>query len=140
MAITHDLSTTVDLASRADLAAPDLSQGDLARNLAGIACGSMPCFVFAQFCCTGDNGKGGTCLPAQATSCGASEFDCDGPEDCPPADPICCVENGVAQCRSDCTAAGAAIMCHDTSTCGTSKCCPAPSGSPYALCLSPTSC
>jgi hypothetical protein len=135
LATTQDLAISLDLSSAPDLATRDLSHGDLARSIAGIACGTTPCAVFAQFCCTGSNGVTGTCVPANATSCGAAEFDCDGPEDCPPADPVCCVENGLAQCKADCFGATVAIMCHDDSTCGTSKCCPAPNGSPYALCL-----
>ena len=78
----------------------------------------------------------------QNPSCGASEFLCDGHEDCEPANPECCVQGGYAACRPAgycATQAGARIMCHLTSECGPGEqCLAAPNGSPYSLCLTPT--
>jgi hypothetical protein len=121
-----DLSTASgDLAVSYDLAP---------RTTRGIACGANACLTMAQYCCTGDNGVSGSCMAIPQTSCGASEFLCDGPEDCPPADPICCVSSGIAQCTSSCLSPSTP-MCHTAGDCGGLACCPAPSGSPYALCL-----
>ena len=124
----RDLAT-----SNFDLAMP---AADLApRSTAGIACGSAACAATAQFCCTSDNGGTGKCYAnPQVSQCGMSEFYCDGPEDCQPAQPICCVDNGVAQCASTCTTPST-IMCHSATDCGGGACCPAPGGI-YALCLS----
>jgi hypothetical protein len=122
-----------------DGGAPDLAGADLGpRSTAGIACGASACYVDAQLCCTGDSGKSGTCDPVQAGTCGHAEFFCDGPEDCPPAEPICCVRNGIARCQSaGACAAPDAVMCHVVGDCATGQaCCGAPGGSPYALCLS----
>ncbi len=112
--------------------APDL----LPRPTAGIACGPSTCFVDAQLCCTSDSGASGTCDFVQAGTCGHSEFFCDGPEDCPPAMAACCVLNGFAQCGSIADCGAGKRMCHKTADCATGEsCCPAPGGSPYALCL-----
>ena len=60
---------------------PDLTP----RPIAGIACGANTCTTTLELCCTGDNGATGDCQKVQNPSCGASEFLCDGPEDCEPA-------------------------------------------------------
>jgi hypothetical protein len=126
--------------SGSDLATPN---GDLAmpafdlapRSTVGIACGADACAATAQFCCTSTNGSTGKCYAnPQIAQCGMSEFYCDGPEDCQPAQPICCVSNGIAQCASACAAPDVA-MCHSATDCGGGACCPAPGGV-YALCLS----
>jgi hypothetical protein len=127
----------IDAAPAADLT----MAADLATTV-GIRCGMNICATMAQFCCTSDNGLTGTCAQAPNGSCGAaSEFHCDGPEDCPPAEPECCASSGLSMCRAVgvCAALGSPgyLMCHDSSTCAGLSCCPAPGGSPYALCLSP---
>jgi hypothetical protein len=110
---------------------PDL----LPRSIAGIACGADTCTTTAQLCCTGDNGATGDCQYLQQQSCGKSEFLCDGPEDCEPANPVCCVENGQAQCVQNGTCGGK-IMCHTSATdCTPPLLCHAAPNSPYSLCL-----
>lgn len=116
---------------------PDLTP----RPTAGIACGANACTTTAQLCCTSDNGVTGDCQQVQNPSCGASEFLCDGPEDCEPANPECCVQGGYAACRPAgycAQQAGARFMCHVTADCtrfvATGICQNAPN-SPYALCL-----
>jgi hypothetical protein len=116
---------------------PDL----LPRSLAGIACGAVNCTSQQQLCCTGDTGITGDCQMASAPSCGAAEFACDGPEDCEPADPECCVQGGIAFCRPSgyCASKSGTFMCHTASDCpGGGNCCAAPNGSPYKLCLAQT--
>jgi hypothetical protein len=116
---------------------PDLTP----RPIAGIACGANTCTTQAQLCCTHDNGANGDCQQVQNPSCGDSEFLCDGPEDCPPAEPECCVSNGYAACRQSgvcATITGAKFMCHVTADCtpfAASALCKNASNSPYALCL-----
>ena len=114
---------------------PDLAP----RSSAGIACGVRACTTTLQLCCTTDNGSSGDCQAVQNPMCGLSEFLCDGPEDCEPANPECCVEAGYAACRPAgycATKVGARFMCHLTSECGPSEhCLGAPNGSPYSLCL-----
>jgi len=116
----------------ADLAMPAADL--LPRSTIGIACGANACGAMAAYCCTGDNGATGDCTPVPKQTCGKSEFFCDGPEDCPPADPICCVSSGIAQCASSCSAPDE-VMCHTATDCGGGACCGAPGGV-YALCLS----
>jgi hypothetical protein len=115
---------------------PDLTP----RPTAGIACGANTCTTQQQLCCTHDNGATGDCQLVSNPSCGASEFLCDGPEDCPPAMPECCVINGYASCYQAgvCGSNNATFMCHTTADCtrfvATGTCQNAPN-SPYALCL-----
>jgi hypothetical protein len=111
-------------------------------GIAGIACGNVACTTTVQFCCSGDSGKSGDCEQTQNPTCAAAQFHCDGPEDCEPANPICCVEGGIAACRpggyceSKASTTHAAIMCHSVADCpGGYTCVGAPNGSPYALCL-----
>jgi len=120
---------------------PDLTP----RPIAGIACGANTCTTTLQLCCTSDNAATGDCQQVQNPMCGASEFLCDGPEDCEPANPECCVFGGYAACRPNgyCAtqaAQGAKFMCHVTADCQTvapgTLCQNAPN-SPYALCLPP---
>lgn len=117
---------------------PDLTP----RPIAGIACGANTCTTTLELCCTSDNAATGNCQQVQNPSCGASEFLCDGPEDCEPANPECCVFGGYAACRQQgycATIAGAKLMCHVTADCakqnlpGTT--CQNANNSPYALCL-----
>ncbi len=116
---------------------PDLTP----RPIAGIACGANTCTTSQQLCCTSDNGATGTCQLVSNPSCGASEFQCDGPEDCPPASPECCVSNGFSNCYQSgvcATITGAKFMCHTTTDCTkfvTGTTCQNASNSPYALCL-----
>ena len=128
---------TVDLASAGP---PDL----LPRSTSGIACGAIACTQMAQFCCTGDSGATGTCQQTQNPMCGLAEFQCDGPEDCAPAEHECCVEGGLAACRTPgycvqrATMTQASLMCHSNNDCPTGQqCIAAPNGSPYALCITP---
>ena len=116
---------------------PDLTP----RSIAGIACGANTCTTQLQLCCTADNGASGDCQLVQNPSCGTSEFLCDGPEDCEPANPECCVQGGYAACRQAgfcAQQAGARFMCHTTADCtqfvAGSACNLAPN-SPYGLCL-----
>ena len=123
-----------------DASAPrDLAGADQARTIVGIACGGGTCTVGAEFCCTADRGVTGDCIMAANPACGSTQFLCDGPEDCPPASPECCVANGAAQCRpfGECATLGVqfAILCHFDPTCGTGRCCQAPNGSPYSICF-----
>jgi hypothetical protein len=117
---------------------PDLTP----RPTAGIACGANACTTTLELCCTSDNGKSGDCQMVQNPSCGASEFLCDGPEDCEPANPECCVIGGQSTCRQSGVCAsitGAKLMCHKTTDCTpflpTAQCHDAGNGSPYALCF-----
>ena len=116
---------------------PDLAP----RGIAGIACGANTCTTTLELCCTSDNANSGTCQMVQNPSCGLSEFLCDGPEDCEPANPECCVQGGYAACRPPgycATQVGARFMCHKTTDCGPNEqCLGAPNGSPYSLCLTP---
>jgi len=116
---------------------PDLTP----RPIAGIACGNDTCTTTLQLCCTGDNGANGVCQQVQNPMCGSSEFLCDGPEDCEPANPECCVFGGYAACRPAgyCqTQTGAKFMCHVTADCTpfvSSALCKTAPNSPYSLCL-----
>lgn len=126
--MSADLSSSPDLRMIADFAG---------ASTAGIACGSTICAPSAQLCCTGDKGLTGQCQLISNASCGASTFACDGPEDCPPFEPECCVSGGRAQCTTagSCQASSGTQLCHESSTCGLgTNCCAAPN-SPYALCL-----
>ncbi len=124
--------------------AGDLAHGPydlMPHALAGIACGATNCTTTQQLCCTGDSGATGTCQLQSNPMCGLAEFGCDGPEDCEPANPECCVMGGYAACRpmGYCSSKGGTFMCHATSDCPMGlTCCPAPNGSPYALCLTGT--
>jgi hypothetical protein len=117
---------------------PDLTP----RPIAGIACGANTCTTTLELCCTSDNGATGDCQKVQNPMCGVSEFLCDGPEDCEPANPECCVIAGYAACRPSgyCAtqaAQNARFMCHVTADCipfqPNALCHNAPN-SPYALC------
>jgi hypothetical protein len=141
-----DLGKNGDLAGRVE----DASSGDLSSSgamdgpttTAGIACGAMACPVMAEYCCSDDKGKTGSCMSEATPTCGLSgDYHCDGPEDCPPAEPECCAQNGTASCRTAGTCPGL-IMCHAATPtiCGVGiSCCKDPSGGPYALCV-PGSC
>ena len=114
-------------------AAPDLTP----RSTAGIACGSNACTTTLQLCCTADNGATGDCQQVQNPSCGSSQFLCDGPEDCEPANPECCVTGGFAACRPAgycASQVNARIMCHVTADCTSPALCHNAPSSPYALC------
>lgn len=116
---------------------PDLTP----RPIAGIACGANTCTTTLELCCTSDSGKSGDCQKVQNPMCGASIFQCDGPEDCEPANPECCVQGGYAACRPAgyCGAMGGRFMCHVDADCTqfvTGAVCKNPgNGSPYGLCL-----
>ena len=129
-----------------DLAiAPD----DLARRATlGISCGlSTMCTPTSQFCCTDDDGATGSCA-LNGAPCASIAFHCDGPEDCAPFLPECCMQGssagggGIAQCQTSgycATAATGQLMCHVDKDCGTTlKCCAGPGNSPYGFCQ--TSC
>lgn len=126
----------------ADLA---MSSYDLLnRSTSGIWCGPLACTTTLELCCTTNAGQTGTCQDAKM-GCGATSFQCDGPEDCEPANPECCVQGGLAACRQSgyCLAAqiNGTLMCHQTADCPQGmNCCSPPSssssaGSPYKLCL-----
>jgi hypothetical protein len=113
---------------------PDLAP----RPTGGIACGADTCTTGNQFCCTADNGATGDCQMTQNPSCGSSIFFCDGPEDCEPAQPECCVTGGYATClpAGQCDGqANASVMCHDSSTCTPPALCHIAQNSPYAICF-----
>lgn len=141
---SKDLSATAgDLAGHGEMSMPPIDLlspgGDAGGTVIGIACGTTPCAANAQFCCTADQGKNGLC-GYDASTCGSALFYCDGPEDCPPADPYCCVLNGVGQCGNN--ACGGTIqygfgMCHTTTDCANvgGTCCASSGGGPYKLCL-----
>jgi hypothetical protein len=119
----------------------DFTLTDDIGSTVGIACGDTPCPAAAgQTCCTSTQGKTGTCTIGPPTSCGSASFECDGPEDCPPATKYCCVASGVAQCVSGpCpgTTMGGFGMCHLNPDCALvgGTCCPSSTGGPYRLCL-----
>lgn len=119
----------------------DLLASEDAGVVLGIACGDTPCAANAQWCCTSTQGKTGTCGFGPPADCGSALFYCDGPEDCPPAEPYCCVQNGVASCGSAVcpgTIQGGIAMCHTNADCakvGLNACCPSTTGGPYRLCL-----
>jgi hypothetical protein len=121
----------------ADLSAggvPDLTP----RSTAGIACGDTACTTTLEFCCTGDNGATGDCEKQQNPMCAKSVFGCDGPEDCEPANPECCVSGGFAACRPQgycASQVNARIMCHVTADCTAPALCHSAASSPYALCF-----
>ena len=116
---------------------PDLTP----RSIAGIACGANTCTTQLELCCTSDNGATGDCQPVQNPSCGASEFLCDGPEDCEPANPECCVQGGYAACRPAGFCAqqsGARFMCHTNADCTNfvaGAACNLANKSPYGICF-----
>jgi hypothetical protein len=65
-------------------------------------------------------------------------FFCDGPEDCEPASPECCVMGGYAACQPAGYCAGqtnASVMCHDTSTCTPPTLCHIAQNSPFGICF-----
>jgi hypothetical protein len=113
-----------------------LATGDMVHPLTGISCGNMQCIATAQYCCTGDKGVTGTCYASNQFSCAQTYFFCDGPEDCPPALPECCITNGAANCvgTGECAANMGSLMCHVAADCSGANCCNA-KGSPYSLCL-----
>jgi hypothetical protein len=117
------------------VAPPDLTP----RPTAGIACGADTCTTGLELCCTADNGATGVCQMIQNPSCGSSVFFCDGPEDCEPASPECCVMGGYAACQPAGYCAGqanASVMCHTSnSTCAPPATCHAATNSPYAICF-----
>ena len=120
---------------------------DMARTTAGIACGpATACTTSAQLCCSPDNGVSGTC-EQNGDSCATLAYHCDGPEDCAPFLPECCLQastsvgGGASQCQSSgycATQASGQLMCHADKDCGTTLKCCAVAGSPYAFCK--TSC
>jgi hypothetical protein len=126
----------------------DLATGSsvdlLNRSIVGIACGPMACTATLELCCTADSGLSGTCQNAK-TGCGATAFQCDGPEDCEPANHECCIQGGLAACRQPgyCQSAqiNGTLMCHTNADCPPGQNCCSPgsmstaSGSPYKLCL-----
>lgn len=130
-----DLAPPVDIAVPVDLAPIDW--GDAGITV-GVVCGNAECAVTAQLCCTSTNGATGTCQSVTAPSCSAAEFLCDGPDDCQPANPECCLSAGFAACRAAgvcATISNASLMCHATSDCpGGQTCCPSVGSSPYRLC------
>jgi hypothetical protein len=115
--------------------APDLAT---TQTTAGISCGTTPCAANAQFCCTSDSGKTGMCGQGDdAATCDGSRFYCDGPEDCPPALPECCITDGVANCIDTACksqAEGGGKLCHFSSECVGQVCCSS-TETPYELCL-----
>lgn len=131
-----DLATSTADAATADLAqasSPDLAQ------VTGIACGDTPCAANAQFCCTSTRGTTGTCgFGNDAASCGGSLFYCDGPEDCPPAEPSCCFSTPAAVCQASAcpgTTNGGLTLCHVDKDCNAGQLCCGSASSPYKLCL-----
>jgi hypothetical protein len=107
----------------------------------GIACQGMACIAQGQLCCTSDYGKTGKCQSAGNPVCqGGFPYGCDGPEDCPPAEPECCAGANGATCRAAgiCENMGSVgfVMCHNPGQCPTTgaNCCPGPNGAPYRLC------
>jgi hypothetical protein len=107
----------------------------------GIRCGGQSCASTAQVCCSSDKGLTGTCRFVQQGCQMGLAFGCDGPEDCAPAEPVCCAQNGQSSCQAACgTSGGVAYpMCQRDADCGdgvTVRCCPDPSGA-YKLCLPP---
>ncbi|HWE29794.1 MAG TPA: hypothetical protein VHB97_17410 [Polyangia bacterium] len=115
---------------------PDLTP----RPTAGIACGASACTTTLELCCTADNGASGACQKVQNPMCGSSEFLCDGPEDCEPANPECCVQGGYAACRPSgyCAMNSGTFMCHTTADCTpfvATAICHAANASPYAICF-----
>ena len=128
--VSRDLAVAHDLATAAT--------GDMVHPRAGISCGSEQCAASAQYCCTGDSGKSGTCDAVNMFNCAHTYFFCDGPEDCPPALGECCFANGSATCVTpgQCAQMAGKLMCHVDGDCQGLRCCEAPA-SPYELCLSP---
>ena len=129
--------------SDAAFAAADLSQS-LPQDLApvtGIACGTTPCAANAQFCCTSTRGTTGMCgFGSDASNCKGSLFYCDGPEDCPPAEPVCCFSTPAAICQASAcpgTTSGGLTLCHADKECNSGQVCCGSSTSPYKLCLNP---
>lgn len=116
----------------------------LERSTVGIACGPMACTTTLEACCTSNSGISGTCQDSKA-GCSNTSFQCDGPEDCEPADPECCIRAGLAACRPQgyCQAPqiNGTLMCHTNAGCPQGQNCCAPGssspshGSPYKLCL-----
>jgi hypothetical protein len=131
-----DLAGTVNDGASGDLSSSGAMDGP--TSTVGIACGAMACATMAQYCCSDDKGKTGTCMSEATPSCGlAGDYHCDGPEDCPPAEPECCAQNGTSSCRAAGTCPGL-TMCHTTmpASCGVGiSCCKDPSGGPFALCV-----
>lgn len=120
--------------------------GDMTQlGTAGIACMGVACIAMGQNCCTSDYGKTGKCQSAGNPICQAGfPYGCDGPEDCPPAEPECCASGNGSSCRAAglCENSGSIgfVMCHNPGQCSTlnSQCCPGPGGAPYKLCSKTT--
>jgi hypothetical protein len=116
--------------------------GDMARTTVGIACGpTTACVAQAEECCSANVGKSGTCQSISGPCSGTNfTYQCDGPEDCPPAMKECClVSTGASLCQDPGYCAnhsGAARMCHFDSDCGSPEHCCAVPNSPYGQCSS----
>jgi len=128
-----------DLSSASDQSVnPDLGTGPTQ----GIPCAAASCITMGQICCTSDYGKTGLCQSAGNPTCqGGFPYYCDGPEDCAPAEPVCCQTANGALCAATGQCESMAIgfvMCHKPTDCpGTGQnCCPAPNGGLYKLCSS----
>ncbi len=143
-----DPATPEDAASVALAASPDLgaaSDLDATPDLAPVvACGSAPCALPSEGCCTATFGASGACAPA-ANACpslAALRFDCDGPEDCPD-NKVCCYRPWIgASCAAAPDCAGplhGSAMCHGDAGCAPMEsCCSLGKLAPFAACSTAT--
>ncbi len=127
-----DFTLPTDLTQPADLRpAPDL------RGVSLLPCGPHPCPSPAQACCSGDQGKTGTCVAA-AMQCPNQglRYECQGPEDCGGGQ-VCCfkVDRG-SFCNNGCVFGQISyIVCHRQADCQNGGTCqPLAQGSPYKGC------
>jgi hypothetical protein len=116
-------------------AAQDMSRStDMAASTVGVACGTMSCSGLTPDCCV--NSMGQHCVDGVITGCtNGPLFGCDGPEDCPSASEMCCLQfngNGSrpsgTSCLFSCPGPATDPLCHTRADCpdgqGYVACCP----------------
>lgn len=83
----------------------------------GIPCGDDTCDEAAEECCVGEGGP--SCVSKD--TCETVTFGCDGPEDCPAADDLCCgngADGTSCQPAEDCGGGGESpVVCHADEEC-----------------------
>jgi hypothetical protein len=123
-----------DLAIAVDQARPSAS--DMSGRFAGVACGAVSCSGIDSACCVGVTDH---CTDPKAPNCGSGRFyECDGPEDCSAAAPVCCAVTGgsprASSCQPTCTGVP---LCHVVDDCprglGYIACC-AVVATPFSRC------
>jgi hypothetical protein len=109
-----------------DASAP--STADASTSGAGtIACGTDPCAVGANFCCTtvgGDNCQASSTSGFCTSVEGGSILECDGNEDCAGGTVCCFLESEkTAKCRTSCPSPGKTMCNGPTPDCPSGQTC-----------------